>query len=111
MRRHPVDARFTLAAERTVLAWIRTALGFMAGGVGIVFIAPQELHPALELGAGLLMVVVGAGIALLGAYRWRRTAAALETDGELPGPLPVLGVIAAIVVVAVLIAVVIIVGG
>jgi uncharacterized membrane protein YidH (DUF202 family) len=26
-----VDARFTLAAERTVLAWIRTALGLMVG--------------------------------------------------------------------------------
>lgn len=28
------DYRFSLANERTFLAWIRTSLGFLAGGVG-----------------------------------------------------------------------------
>lgn len=28
------DYRFSLANERTFLAWIRTALGFLAAGVG-----------------------------------------------------------------------------
>ena len=30
------DYRFSLANERTFLAWIRTALGFLAAGVGRV---------------------------------------------------------------------------
>lgn len=29
------DYRFSLANERTFLAWIRTALGFLAAGVGL----------------------------------------------------------------------------
>jgi hypothetical protein len=30
------DYRFSLANERTFLAWIRTALGFLAAGVGLI---------------------------------------------------------------------------
>jgi putative membrane protein len=30
------DYRFSLANERTFLAWIRTALGFLAAGVGSI---------------------------------------------------------------------------
>ena len=30
------DPRFTLANERTFLAWIRTALGLLAGGIGVL---------------------------------------------------------------------------
>ena len=29
------DARFTMANERTFLAWIRTSLGFLAAGVAV----------------------------------------------------------------------------
>ena len=29
------DARVTLAKERTFLAWVRTALGFVAGGLAV----------------------------------------------------------------------------
>ena len=35
------DYRFSLANERTFLAWIRTALGFLAAGVGLDQLAPQ----------------------------------------------------------------------
>ncbi|MDT5236302.1 MAG: putative rane protein, partial [Mycobacterium sp.] len=31
-----LDYRFTLANERTFLAWIRTALALLAGGVAVV---------------------------------------------------------------------------
>ena len=35
------DYRFSLANERTFLAWIRTALGFLAAGVGLDQLAPD----------------------------------------------------------------------
>ncbi len=35
------DYRFTLANERTFLAWIRTALALIAGGVAVVQFVPQ----------------------------------------------------------------------
>ena len=34
------DYRFTLANERTFLAWIRTALALIAGGVALVQLVP-----------------------------------------------------------------------
>lgn len=97
-----VDARFTLAAERTVLAWIRTALGFLAGGLAVVYLAPATQHPLWQATVGGLLVTVGCIIALLGGRRWLRTSRALREGGELPGTGPVLWVIGAIVVLAVL---------
>ncbi len=39
------DYRFSLANERTFLAWIRTALGFLAAGVGLDQLAPDFATP------------------------------------------------------------------
>mgnify|MGYP000008688785 FL=1 len=100
-----VDARFTLAAERTLLAWVRTALGFMAAGIAVVYLAPDETTPMVDIALGVVMVGLGASLAVLGAWRWRRTTRALTSGGEMPGPTQVMLVVAAIVVVAVLVAV------
>lgn len=35
------DYRFTLANERTFLAWIRTALALIAGGVAVAQLLPR----------------------------------------------------------------------
>ncbi|MDL9938407.1 DUF202 domain-containing protein [Gordonia sp. ABSL1-1] len=104
-----VDARFTLAAERTMLAWIRTSLGFLAGGVAIVYIAPDVTSSLIETSLGLVMVALGCAVAITGAVRWRRTLAALERGGPIPGPSQVMYLVAAIVVVAVAVAVAIVV--
>ena len=53
------DARFTLANERTFLAWIRTALAFLAGGVALEVLG-LDLHPGFRVAASLLLVAVGA---------------------------------------------------
>ncbi|MHC3002096.1 YidH family protein [Gordonia sp. GN26] len=103
-----VDARFTLAAERTLLAWVRTALGFMAAGMAIVYLAPDIDNPVLELVLGLVLVALGCSLAVIGAWRWRRTLRVLQRGGQMPGPAQVLFVVTAIVVVAILIAVVVV---
>ncbi|MFW0789383.1 YidH family protein [Gordonia sp. CPCC 205333] len=95
-----VDARFTLAAERTVLAWIRTALGFVAGGVALIYVTPDVHHPAIKYSLGGLMVLVGTAVAVTGGVRWRQTTRALRGGGAMPSPLAVFVLIGAIVVIA-----------
>jgi putative membrane protein len=46
---HP-DHRFSLAHERTLLAWLRTALALVAGGV-----AMTQFMPDLGFAAGLVV--------------------------------------------------------
>lgn len=42
------DYRFSLANERTFLAWIRTSLGFLAAGVGLDQLAPDFATPVIR---------------------------------------------------------------
>jgi putative membrane protein len=49
------DYRFTLANERTFLAWIRTALALAAGGLGAIALLP-DLDGSEPLGLGLLVM-------------------------------------------------------
>ncbi len=57
------DYRFSLANERTFLAWIRTALGFLAAGVGLDQLAPDFATPLIRevLGAAAVPVRGRAG--------------------------------------------------
>ena len=84
------DYRFSLANERTYLAWIRTGLALIAGGIAIrIFVD--------DLGGGFLLHVGAVGPALLGgtlavtAYRhWLRVQDAMRRGAPLPsqqGPL------------------------
>ena len=78
------DYRFTLANERTFLAWIRTSLALIAGGIAVV-----QFLPAFGI-AGvrhLLSVVLTAGggvLALLSVTRWQRVQAAMRHGRDLP---------------------------
>jgi putative membrane protein len=49
------DYRFTLANERTFLAWIRTALALAAGGLGAIALLP-DLLGSEAIGLGLLVL-------------------------------------------------------
>ncbi|TQO19384.1 uncharacterized protein DUF202 [Rhodoglobus vestalii] len=56
------DARFSLANERTFLAWIRTALALISAGVALeAFVLP--IAPAFRLGASLLLILLGVVVA------------------------------------------------
>lgn len=84
---HEPDYRFTLANERTFLAWIRTALGLLAGAVAIVHLAPEFSTPdARQLLAGVLAVISIASVAG-SALRWRATQNAMRRDEPLPSTL------------------------
>ena len=95
-----VDARFTLAAERTVLAWVRTSLGLVAAGVAVLHVGDGFDERGVRTVLGIALIVVGMLAAVAGGWRWQRTNDALRRGGELPGGTSVWVLIAAVVVVS-----------
>ncbi|MGE4240461.1 YidH family protein [Ramlibacter sp.] len=76
------DYRFSLANERTFLAWVRTALGLLAAGV---FLHELALG-SLKVGSWLAVALAGAA-ALVGAaayWRWRGNEIAMRHARPLP---------------------------
>lgn len=92
-----VDARFTLAAERTALAWLRTALGLIAAGIAVLHLLGSFGEPAARTALGISLLLIGALTAVIGLTRWRAVDRALHRGGPLPGPWPVLALGALIV--------------
>lgn len=88
------DPRFTLANERTFLAWIRTALALMAAGVGVEALnAAAPTHHPLRTVLALLLLIAGVVCSVAAFGRWMRMERALRTGSPLPAPAlaPVLG--------------------
>ena len=80
-----VDPRFSLANERTFLAWIRTALGLLACAAGVLAL-DVPWPTAVVGGVALLLAAVGGLSAVLGSHRWRRVQRSIETGAEYPSP-------------------------
>ncbi|MDF9875757.1 putative membrane protein [Cellulosimicrobium cellulans] len=98
------DARFSLANERTALAWVRTGLGLVAGGVALTSFATfADMPGVLDVVAGVACLV-GAGFAGYALVSWRRNERALRLRRRLPAPsgLPVL--VVGVVILALLLA-------
>lgn len=83
------DYRFTLANERTFLAWLRTGLALVAGAVALASLVP-DLGPRPVRIVVTLMLLVLALVLTAGAYaRWDRAERALRENRPLPAdPLP-----------------------
>ncbi|GJL36320.1 inner membrane protein YidH [Enterobacter hormaechei] len=78
------DYRFTLANERTFLAWIRTALALMAGAVGVEQFAPQISSAELRIGISMLLLVAASAMGFMAWRRWRRNEYAMRLENNLP---------------------------
>jgi putative membrane protein len=104
------DARFTLANERTFLAWNRTALALVVAGLGIVQLLPP--FPGVPWGRhvlGVPLIVLGAAVSVIAYRDWQRTQAALRHSAPLPGSVLPQVLMATITGIAVLAAVVLLV--
>jgi putative membrane protein len=78
------DYRFTLANERTFLAWIRTALALIAGGVALDQLVPALGVPGVWQALGLLLSTGGGLLAVMAVRRRQRVQAAMRRDADLP---------------------------
>jgi len=95
------DPRFSLANERTFLAWVRTALAMLAGGVALhalSFPATHWVRTVLTIG----LIGLGGVVCAFAFLRWARVERAMR----LREPLPSFGLGLATSVVLVLLAVV-----
>jgi putative membrane protein len=81
-----VIQRTSLAAERTWLAWWRTALAATVGALGVGRLAPELLDvaswPYVVLGAGYAALAVG--LLITGAARQRELQHALDRGSPSP---------------------------
>jgi putative membrane protein len=102
------DPRFSLANERTFLAWARTALAILAGAVALHSLA---LPSTGWLRAVILVILILLALAsMVMAYlRWARVERAMRLRAPLPGFTAGLVLTAAMVVVAILLGVTLIV--
>ena len=79
------DYRFSLANERTFLAWIRTGLALIAGGLACAqFLPPLPIEHLREVIA-IALLVLGGVVALRAVDHWSRTERAMRLGQELPG--------------------------
>jgi putative membrane protein len=78
------DQRFTLANERTFLAWIRTALSLLAAGVAVVQLVPDFAVPGARKVLGVFLAALAMLTAATGVLRWDRVECAMRRSMPLP---------------------------
>ncbi len=79
----PPDPRFSLANERTFLAWNRTALALIGGGLAAAQLLRFGLSEARLL-IGLPLIALGAAVGIAGIRRWRASELAMRLRAPLP---------------------------
>jgi len=86
------DPRFTLANERTFLAWVTTSLGLLGVGLAVGTIIPGE-HFSINALA-MLWILLAAVLSIRAVIRWFKLERAMRLNEALPlsSSIPVVGV-------------------
>jgi putative membrane protein len=90
-----LDPRVSLAAERTLLSWLRTGLGVI--GLGAAGSHLMHDGPAVPPGV-IMMIVIGISLPLVAALRYRRSMRRLNAGLELSPDEPVINTLLVVVV-------------
>ncbi|MEV5648840.1 DUF202 domain-containing protein [Nocardia sp. NPDC052254] len=91
-----------MAGERTFLAWIRTALGLLAGGVAVHELVEPFGHHDIRSLLAICCIVLAVVIAVGAFGRWRLVEAAMRAGRPLPHTVMVPILAGGIAVIAVL---------
>ncbi|WP_170837816.1 YidH family protein [Streptomyces sp. TP-A0874] len=77
------DYRFSLANERTFLAWLRTSLALIGGGFAVAQFL-SGLHEIVRVALAALLVGGGATCAVRAVNHWVRCELAIRRGEDLP---------------------------
>jgi putative membrane protein len=78
------DYRFSLANERTFLAWIRTGLALIGGGLGVAAFVPTLHWRHVREVIAVALIVLGASVVLRAVDHWARCERAIRLGQPLP---------------------------
>lgn len=81
------DPRFTLANERTFLAWIRTSLAFLAGGIAIEAFTGDIFDLAIRKFLATVLLLLGMLLSAGATIRWLRVERSMRHRAPLPLPI------------------------
>ncbi|MDO5629036.1 MAG: DUF202 domain-containing protein [Mobilicoccus sp.] len=93
------DARFTLANERTFLAWIRTTLALLVAAAALD-VVDLPLPALVQQGAAAALALGGVATAVQAWRGWAKTERALREQQPLPNNPIMLPLVIVVVVVA-----------
>ena len=77
------DPRFSLANERTFLAWIRTALALLAASAGLAVVDVPWPEAVVRI-LGCVLALCGGACAVLACVRWRTVEVAIGEGRSAP---------------------------
>lgn len=103
MAEQRVDYRFILANERTFLAWLRTGLALVAGGVALDQFVAVASGSELLRWLSIATIGLGAVVGIVGLVRWRQVDAVMHEGGSMRRSTAALWLGLAFVVIAILI--------
>ena len=92
------DVRFSLANERTALAWVRTGLALVAGGVALTTLTHFAVGSILLLDLiAVIACLAGGALAAVALLSWRRNERSLRLRMPLPAPVALTWLVAGVV--------------